>query len=1280
MNNIYTENPLKVLIVNPYNSSIIKNISIPNTSSKIRGGVRDTDFSILDKNVSELVKDETPQITDTIIGHPESVMIYPQTTIVDLRFKIFIATGIHPYRQYIVLYDNYGTISLPYSVYSGHDIIETNIFNSLQNNTEQQILNVPFDLHMVNAKQDIIIEMNDNFITLARGKKHINRVIVCDLYSILDPSNENLREILNTSAYQKDLLYYGFIMKFFPILPLDEFEQLYMNQSSTTHPFLSPVYNKLQNTLREEMELINKLYDIIPNALKYIKKISQRYPYAIVNIEAQVKIPSINIRNLFDLFELDEVYVFALVKLIINGRTYVASKKHVLYVESIDVNTEHMQIDSLIIITNDNITITIYKDSISVRTKYNENDGVDFDMSSKSIIGIIKQIINRINKLGLVVITEGDIIDKRVISFNVSNSNIIIYWPESMSTEQFLKFGDFLNKLENINFLTVLQSSTVGIYNCTFHAGSQQLNPTKRKNLLYMYPQIKNQYDYYTNSDFRTKWNSLTKKNITFTQRSSNTVINVNGFDNISFEYTYGLLIALMFMFSKQLRAERKIIDVEDTNTKVLRKLKGTDPELFNLKRHDPTYKVYSIKCQSARQPTIYKQHELSYLNRAIKNKLVKFWNFTEERSVYYHCPNKRYPHLSFRPQDHPLGYCLPCCKKLTPSKLSRQNKIDLACHSEHILPHKSIDKIIKKLDMESTHLLTYGKSIPTGRISKIPPPMENNLILSKTKYHLVGVSQELPLFDNAGLVYSIAYVLGISLEEYAKNITKIINNNTLSLLDGGHTLMFNSADQLRETIINMLVDTNRVTFGVDTSILNWINIFAELTYMRYGIHLIIVTDYDNNLKLRITNTTQVCLLSPDCDTSCMVIVAHDSGIYPVIEKEQKIFSMDDKLIKSFTEMVETVRGKIKNTGITILDIIDFINKYKDYDIEYLLRGKRGLIYAAVLTRGNNTIYWPCIYSEYLDNRYKTSIKFPNFKSFKRKALYDCVDDFNAFITKRERKRGNKNIEFVDPFAVIKHKDSYIGFKSKFINNSFGTTFYHAPEKAAGRYHLNIIDIPYNIVDINDAISKQSHHTVHPKVGQYAYNNYVYNLFLTEFSYELRRHKNTKIRERLKNVLNTSGHVDRRKIKETLKDYESDYKVFIKLLSLNHHSKVLNMMDYTMFNFDMLPLLKLKNMDIEQRKKNIASIMKPYIRLTKNTPDISNIIASCQTDAKLEHCSNNKLLINEVNLYKCIDLLSKDIGIPYLYETITLHISSTISELQFIKRVTEVLNIQEIYC
>ena len=1296
MNNIYTENPLKIVVVNPYNSNVIKQVCIPDTCN-VRGGaaahktqrdlLQQADFSVLDKDIDNLKDIKINQNEYEQKGSPESVMVYPQTTVVNLRYKIFIATGIQPHRQYLVLTNNCNILSLPYSIYSGQDMIETNLFSALQTTTEQQILNIPFDLNMVNSKQDITIEMNDTFLPLVSNTRVI-RVIVCDLYTILDPANDALKDILTASIYQKELIYYGFILKFFPLLPLEGFEQIYINRSNVSYifPNLSPEYGQLETIQKDEKYLLDNLFDSIPDTKKYIKKISQRQTYAITQIDAHVKIPTINIRNLFDLFELNDIYVVSAIKLLINGKIYIAEKRYTLYTDHEDaINTDKMLVDSLIVMTNDNINITIYKDNIYIKTSYNENDAVDFDEASKLIGDVIKYIINYINKLGLIVILDGDIIDKKLITVNIVNSNVIIYWPESLSSSQFSEFKTFLGDYEDINFLTVLQSNT-GIYSCVLHTGSQQLNPQKKYNLLQQYPNIKNQYDYYTNNDFRQRWNDLTKKTLLFTQKASNTTITVTGFDKNSFESTYELLLSLMYTFSKRLRKEKKIIKMDDEGTKTLKKLKGVDPELYDLKRHDPKYQVYSIKCQSDRQPTIYKQNELQYLSKNIKNKLVKFWNFTEERPVYYHCPNKVYPHLSFRPQDHPLGYCLPCCKKLVPSETSRQSKIDAACYIKQILPHKDIDIIIKKLDKETTHLLTYGKDIPIGRLSKIPPIIENNLLLTKTSYRLIGVNQTLPLFEDAGLVYSIIYCLGISLDEYARGITKIINNNTLNLLDQGYTTMFDSADHLKEVIINMLVDKNRMTIGLDMSILNWVNIISELTYMAYGIHTIILTDYDNNLKLNITNTTKICLLTKNCEATYIILSAHDNGIYPIITSNflqqgkqypNGMFQKDDTMVKAIIEMLEADNTKIQHVGMTLIDIIEFVDSNKDYKIDHLLRGKKGLIYAAILSLDNDKIYWPCIYSEYLDSRYKVSTTFPNIKSFKRNILYDCVDDFNSFITKKGKRSGVKSVGYIDPFAVIKYKDQYIGFKARFLDNKFGTTFYHGPEKTSGRYNLNVIDIPYDIMDVNNAISKQSHHEISPKIGQYAYNNYIYTLFLTEFSYEIRKHKNVKIREQLQEILSIRSQVDRRNIKEVLKKYEGDYKVIIRLLSLNHHSKVLSMIKHMIFDFDMLMLQKLKAMSISERKKSIESTMKPYIQFTKSTPNISNIIASCQTEAKLEQCDRNKLLMNQENFHKCCELLSNDLGIPYLYETISLHISTTISKLQFTKRVTEILNIRE---
>ena len=67
-------------------------------------------------------------------------MVYPEDTITELRSKIYVALGIPPYRQYMLLTNNKGVISNIFNIYIGQDMIETNIYHNLQNISENSIM------------------------------------------------------------------------------------------------------------------------------------------------------------------------------------------------------------------------------------------------------------------------------------------------------------------------------------------------------------------------------------------------------------------------------------------------------------------------------------------------------------------------------------------------------------------------------------------------------------------------------------------------------------------------------------------------------------------------------------------------------------------------------------------------------------------------------------------------------------------------------------------------------------------------------------------------------------------------------------------------------------------------------------------------------------------------------------------------------------------------------------------------------------------------------------
>ena len=76
----------------------------------------------------------------------------------------------------------------------------------------------------------------------------------------------------------------------------------------------------------------------------------------------------------------------------------------------------------------------------------------------------------------------------------------------------------------------------------------------------------------------------------------------------------------------------------------------------YDIKRYNRKAKVYSVLCQSDRQPILYTEEEHKLLPSSRK-KTTKYWNFTYNKPAYYECPNKKYPHLSFKVGKHPKTF-----------------------------------------------------------------------------------------------------------------------------------------------------------------------------------------------------------------------------------------------------------------------------------------------------------------------------------------------------------------------------------------------------------------------------------------------------------------------------------------------------------------------------------------------------------------------------------------------------------------------------------------------
>ena len=277
---------------------------------------------------------------------------------------------------------------------------------------------------------------------------------------------------------------------------------------------------------------------------------------------------------------------------------------------------------------------------------------------------------------------------------------------------------------------------------------------------------------------------------------------------------------------------------------------------------------------------------------------------------------------------------------------------------------------------------------------------------------------------------------------------------------------------------------------------------------------------------------------------------------------------------------------------------------------------------------------------------------------------------FNIYILKTTKERN-----VIDPYAVIKHESDFIGIKVRYVNNKFGTTFYHAPEKNIGRYkQLSIINIPYDIVDVNKSIMKQSNHIIHKDIDKFSYKNNIYQLFISEFSYIIRKDRNNKLREQIKNVLKT-GTLNRDRLKDLLKNYNNDYNTLVELISNNIIQRVITLFDTMSFEFDNLKLPNLREMNLEKRYNEIDKIMKPNV-IFSDKGRFENYIILFKIDIKQKYCDKQKLLIEKDYYIKCCKLLAKDLDSIYLYELITTNLSTVKKILQFVKRDSEKLEIE----
>jgi len=332
---------------------------------------------------------------------------------------------------------------------------------------------------------------------------------------------------------------------------------------------------------------------------------------------------------------------------------------------------------------------------------------------------------------------------------------------------------------------------------------------------------------------------------------------------------------------------------VASAKTRRLRKLQETDPELYDLRRYEENAPVYAVLCQGDRQPRVYTEAERRRLSDSVRRRVVRYWNFTLNGPAFYDCggPGSAYPHLGFRAGVHPLGYCLPCCKKAPPS--ASGSAASRAAHQRCLNVDEEEDSgapaETDEVSATDRHVLVVGKTIPPGRLGGLPIRLKRLMSGAfgpdRAPLRLFGVPQSVPAIPDAGTFFAIAAALRRTPEALAERLAETAEalTETLGFFAEGAAAGVSStqvAAAFRDSFV--AGDPEPTVFSLGGAMeKTWVGLTESLVREVYGVVVVRFVARGPHLTLNV-DTSGVELVKTRA-APALVIVETTGGAFPLV-------------------------------------------------------------------------------------------------------------------------------------------------------------------------------------------------------------------------------------------------------------------------------------------------------------------------------------------------------------------------------------------------------------
>lgn len=1237
--------------------------------------------------------------------------LFPSDNILDFKNKIYLQTGIPIYRQH--LWFKYRNKSIPaqYNISIFKNSLNINIERLIKFYTGEKEMNeiegIPCDLDYYRNKDFINVSAQDTFNLLYTNfhKYGTDEYFLVDINDLIKPND--LYNKLKRDKYQLEVIYYGFVILYFPMITYTVFMEYLRNEKNIPEIFRElhqdKVYLRKKYTLSSN--ITEEAYQALDDGKEIRKKLYSSITSTIISIDNYKQDISslLVLRNIFDILELTSTMTYCKANINYKNQNIILKKSYFNEPEpreTIPMNSLMIKIKTNVD-TNEYMKLIIFiNGNYIIKTDWREENHMDFDSITKTVSKKINPVIKIINDMGSRV-KHFDIkipdLDKNNIQF--TETSFVFYYDDNVTESRFKVFKEILDDYQNSGIITSKENIAMG-EEFFFNGGMYKFDASRIEKAI----SLSNYYDYLSNGIVKQKWETIFERTrlLQIVNVTSKLKISINSIrNNTEIDFFNLYLIGMLSLYHKNTANLKKIVDdsIENKSKKRLKNLKVQDPLLYDFKKIYKSNVIYSKICQKPYQPVMLNDDEVKKLPKERRANAIKYWNFTKEEPVWYSCPNMKYPHIKFIIKQHPKDFCIPCCKKIAMNENVNQIKQDIhnKCLKEHVFSGEKVS-----LTKGSHYIATYGKDIEVGRLSRLPEhtlePLffdtysDNNTnagidpeCVTSDGYYLFGVDQHIVSVEYIGYLYCLTHSLNMSVDDFLLDCSKKLKSQPSKfrvLLDGNASTYFIDNNELAKTISNL--DDGMLLNKYEN--VPWNLLLMSIGYYLYGVNTIVFSDQ---------NKEQIDMILPKgLKTSDemfptthknLVVLQKGSKYYPIYLLNTEIFKrtgmIDTRLFLNESGLITTIQAVVRRHfegstnekikyHIDLPIIKDFISKNPKLRILSYFINYANLCYAVYIEYDGKKCYMPIHTSHYAIEKNISLIFEPYNNTYSNDitTILNLYNIYNKYVDYESKKADLGKVSIypkieVDKWLCLKTNNKVIGF---ICNNIY---YYCKPitiELAMKKHNKPIFYIMYDPNQINSLIhsikagknKNKKKPIINKTVQQSMYQYYLYDLLVLQFISIFNKQKNNALRKELLSTLaktdfdkNTS--LVRDFIDNKIDDDEDKQKIkniISRFINIHHNKrKMIEDINTSYFNFDKVQLEKMKRMSYKQVNEELHKLAKKFVKIgdiSNKDLDFPNILMPCDQVTKKDsvgYCSGNKFIMKKTQLDNILSIIAYDI-------------------------------------